>query len=188
MSTKKPKVIEFRRKLEKRTDYKVRLKLLASGRIRLVFRRFNKMIVGQLVEYQEEGDKILAHVNSTELKKLGWNYSCSNMPACYLCGLLLGVKGKKAKVTDAILDIGMHHSLAGSTIFSFVKGVVDAGIEVPVSDEALPPEERIRGKHIKDFAEKKMDIKNQFVGYEKKKADPKKIPEEFEKIKKKIMS
>jgi len=35
-------------------------------------------------------------------------------------------------------------------------GVIDAGLEVPASEETFPPEERINGEHLKI----KNDIKN----------------------------
>jgi large subunit ribosomal protein L18 len=37
-----------------------------------------------------------------------------------------------------------------------LKGVIDAGLEVPASEETFPPEERINGEHLKI----KNDIKN----------------------------
>jgi len=32
-----------------------------------------------------------------------------------------------------------------------VKGVLDAGVEVPVNEEMLPPEERLYGDHISNY-------------------------------------
>ncbi len=178
MANKKHRVIAFRRKREQKTDYRKRLKLLSSGRVRLVFRRHNKTIIGQLIEYSPEGDKVVAHVNSTELRKFGWKYSLNNLPACYLTGLLLAKKAKKVK--DAILDVGMHHTLPKSRIYAFVKGVIDGKIHVPVDESVFPPEERIRGEHIKEYANTNKN-KVQFS-----KTKPLKITEDFEKVKKKI--
>jgi large subunit ribosomal protein L18 len=185
MARKKPKVIPFRRKREQKTHYKKRLKLLTSKRTRLVFRRYNNTFLGQFIAYKPEGDTIVSVVNSSELRKLGWSHSCGNISAAYLTGLLLGKKGLDRKVKDAILDIGMHHSVAGSRIYAFAKGVVDSGVDVPVSEEVFPSEERLSGAHIVAISEKASG--SQFSKLKKDKIDPKKISADFEKVKKKIL-
>lgn len=65
------KVVNFRRKREGRTDYKKRLKMLVSSIPRLVVRRTNKSIIVQVVEYSENGDKVIITANGSELKKHG---------------------------------------------------------------------------------------------------------------------
>jgi large subunit ribosomal protein L18 len=49
---------------------------------------------------------------------------------------------------EAVLDIGMQKSIKGCRLFAALKGVVDAGVEVPHSDDILPSEDRLTGKHI----------------------------------------
>jgi len=68
----KPKVIAFRRKREGKTDYKQRLRLVASDKPRLVIRRSNLHIITQIVEFHPDGDKVLITTTSKELQKFGW--------------------------------------------------------------------------------------------------------------------
>ncbi len=49
-----------------------------------------------------------------------------------------------------MLDIGLREPTKGGVVFAALKGLVDAGLEVPHSDEMLPSEDRITGKHMKD--------------------------------------
>src|SRR3989344_7150894 len=107
-------IVAKKRRREGKTDYKKRLAFVASGRPRLVVRRSLKNINLQLIEYQEEGDKVIASANSSELIKLGWKHSRGNIPAAYLTGFLLGHKAKKVK--EAILDIGLYKSVKGNVI------------------------------------------------------------------------
>jgi large subunit ribosomal protein L18 len=101
-------VVLYRRKREGRTNYKKRLVYLKSNKPRLVVRKTNKQVILQLVNYEPDGDKVLMTVPSSSLKKLGWNYSCGNLPAFYLAGYALGKKAKQLKVNEAIVDFGLH--------------------------------------------------------------------------------
>jgi large subunit ribosomal protein L18 len=181
----KIRTIPFRRKREGKTDYKKRLAALKSGLPRLVVRKSNKHMLAQLIEYSDKGDIVVESVSTKNLKKLGWKYNTGNIPSAYLTGYLLG---KKLEGKKAILDIGLEIPIKGSKVFAVLKGAVDAGLKIGASKEVFPPEERINGKHIADYASKLGDkkLKKIFSGYLKTKTDPKKIEEEFEKIKKKI--
>jgi large subunit ribosomal protein L18 len=41
------------------------------------------------------------------------------------------------------LDIGLHVPSKGTRVFAALKGVVDAGVEVPYSEDIVPDDERI---------------------------------------------
>ena len=45
-----------------------------------------------------------------------------------------------------------RRSSRGSRISAFVKGVIDGGVEVPFSEEAMPSEERLKGENIAKYA------------------------------------
>lgn len=151
----------FRRRREGKTDYRKRLALLKSGKTRVIVRKSNKSIMVQFADYHPEGDKIITSVNAKALKKYGWEYSLSNVPSAYLTGLLAGKKALKKGINEGILDIGLYSPRKGSRIFAALKGVVDAGIDVPYGEEILPSEERIYGKHINEgIAEKMEEVKN----------------------------
>jgi len=170
--------VQFRRKREKKTDYRQRLKLLLSNRPRLVVRKSLKRITAQIVEYTPDGDKVVAGVNSKALIKLGWNQNTGNTPAAYLTGLMLGKKAKKKGVSDAILDLGFKSSTKGSRVYATLKGVIDAGIKIPVKEDILPDDKRISGEHIIKYAAQN---KNNFT-----KARPEQLKQAFEKVKKEI--
>jgi large subunit ribosomal protein L18 len=141
--------MQYRRKREGRTDYKKRLVLLKSGLLRLIIRSSNKSIQAQLAQYQPDGDKIIATVHATELKKLGWSTATGNIPAAYLAGMLLASKAKKQKVDgDVIIDIGLQKHHKGGRLYAVAKGAIDGGLKVRVGEDILPDDERISGSHI----------------------------------------
>ena len=72
-----------------------------------------------------------------------------NLPAAYLTGLLFGKRMLALGAEGGIADIGLHASTKGNRIYAAIKGVVDAGVDVPHSPEIFSEEERIRGEHIK---------------------------------------
>ncbi|MBI2109797.1 50S ribosomal protein L18 [Candidatus Woesearchaeota archaeon] len=152
--------IPFRRKREGKTDYKRRLQLLKSGKPRFVVRRSLKNMIAQFAQYSENGDLILAAAHTNELKKYGWEKAKRNTTAAYLVGLLAGIKAKKKNLKEAVLDLGLYRSVRGGIFYAILKGVLDAGIEIPYSKEALPSEERIKGLHLKNvnFEEVKKKI------------------------------
>ncbi len=60
------------------------------------------------------------------------------------------------------MDIGLQTPQKGAKIFASLKGIVDAGVEIPHSEDILPSEERIRGEHINE------SMKNQFEAVKSK--------------------
>jgi large subunit ribosomal protein L18 len=175
----------FRRKKEGRTDYKRRLVLLKSKLPRLVVRRSNKHMMVQLIEYDGKGDRTLFTVKSSDLKKYGWEMNTGNMPSAYLTGLLLGVRAKGKK---AILDLGLQAPIKGARLYAALKGAIDGGLDVTSSEENLPSDERITGKHISQYAvQLGQDYEKRFSGYAKKAKDARKFEEEFEKTKQSIL-
>ncbi|RJS91127.1 50S ribosomal protein L18 [Candidatus Bathyarchaeota archaeon] len=145
--------VPYRRRREGKTNYRRRKKLILSGLPRLVARKTNKHIIAQIIEARVEGDRVIASAHSSELrKKYGWLGSLKNLPAAYLTGLLCGFKALNKGVKKAILDIGLHSPSKGARVFAVLKGCVDAGVEIPHSEEILPDENRIKGQHISDYA------------------------------------
>jgi large subunit ribosomal protein L18 len=151
----------FRRRREGRTNYRKRLKLLLSKKPRLVIRKSLRYINAQIVVFNGS-DKTITAVNSKILRKYGWKYSCKNLPACYLTGILIAKKALEKGIKEAVLDMGLYPSTKGSKIYAVVKGALDAGLKVPCSEEILPSEERIRGEHIKNYLEKFKNISKDF--------------------------
>lgn len=153
------KVIQYRRKLDGRTNYKKRLKLLISGTPRLVVRKSNKNILVQTVVYHEDGDKIITTTSSAELKKLGWKHATGNVPAAYLTGLLAAKKTVAKNVKNAIADFGLQGAVKGSRLYAVLKGANDGGLVVPCSEEVYPSEDRLSGKHIAEYGKTSKQFK-----------------------------
>jgi large subunit ribosomal protein L18 len=144
--------VPFRRRREGRTNYHVRYKLILSKKPRVVVRKSNANTVLQLVLAEQKGDKTLLTVNSKELREFGFAANTGNLPAAYLTGLLFGKKMLAMGQAEGIADIGLHASTRGSRIYAAIKGVVDAGVNVPHSSEIFPDDDRIRGEHIKNYS------------------------------------
>jgi len=158
--------VKPRRRREGKTDYRKRLSLLRSGKIRMVVRKSLKNTQIQFVEYKEEGDNVLVSANSKELiDKFKWKFSTSTTPAAYLTGLLAGSKAKEKGINECVLDIGRYPASTGCKVFAALKGIIDAGIVCPYSKEKLPSEDRIMGKHLdKEIALSVNDIKSKIIG------------------------
>jgi len=146
MATGPRYTVRFRRRRDGATNYKKRLALLKSRKPRLVIRKTNKYIICQVLQYDPKGDKVVASANSKELVKLGWKGATANLPASYLTGLLIA---KKAKVKEAVADLGLYDSTKGSKIYAALKGAIDGGLNVSAGEENFPSEDRIAGKHLK---------------------------------------
>ena len=183
-----------KRRREGKTNYYKRYRMIKSGkRIRAVIRKTNKYTIVQIIEFAPQGDITHVGVNSKILFKLGWKGDPNNTPAAYLTGLIAGLKAKKLGITYAVPDIGLHRPVKGSRIFAAIKGLRDAGIEVPASEEVLPSEERIQGEHIAKYAsmlyEKDPALFNlRFSNVLARGLDPRDLPKHFEEVKRKIIA
>jgi len=154
-----------KRRRRSKTNYKKRLRLLKSGRPRLVVRKTNTKIIAQIVDYKPDGDKVITTTYSSDLSKLGWKGSYKNTPAAYLTGLLVAKKAKELKVGKVILDIGLHTPVKGSLVLSVAKGAIDGGINLPASEKVFPDQKRINGEHLKSEVQKQFkQIHTKLVG------------------------
>lgn len=185
MTEKTTFTVRYRRRRAGRTDYKKRLKLLLSQKPRIIIRKQSKQIMLQLAEFDPKGDRIIATVTSTKLKKYGWKYSHKNIPAAYLTGMLLAKAVKKAKKTEAVADIGLHPNIKGSKIYAAIKGAKDAGLNISCSEDIMPSEDRIKGQHILANAK---NIESKGIKQQFSKTKVNNLTEDFEAIKKKIQS
>ncbi|PIN90171.1 50S ribosomal protein L18 [Candidatus Pacearchaeota archaeon CG10_big_fil_rev_8_21_14_0_10_32_14] len=162
-----------RRRIENKTNYDKRLNMLKSGSLRIVFRKSNRYIQAQLVESIESQDKILINLKSSELMKYGWpeeaRNSLKSLPASYLIGYLIGNKiDDKSKKKGLIVDLGMYRTVHKSKIYAFIKGLVDAGVEVTSKEDIFPEEDRIKGNHLKNkIVMKKFDEVKKKIGGKK---------------------
>ena len=184
--------VHLRRRREGKTDYQARKALVTSRKPRLVTRASIKNVEVQIIIAKPHGDEVLASANSRELiKSYGWRAPTGNIPASYLTGLLCGVKAKAAGINQAILDIGLVSPTKGSKIFAVLSGVVDAGVEVPHSEEKIV-KERMKGEHIAKYAKNlgagSDEYNAKFSQYTAQGVAPEKIVEHFTKVKADIIA
>ena len=182
--------VQLRRRREKKTDYQARKGFVVSGRPRLVARSSLKNTIAQIIVAKSHGDEVLASAHSRELiRKYGWKAATGNVPAAYLTGLLCGLKAKKNGVEEAILDLGLVSPIKGSKVFSTMSGVVDAGVEIPHSEEKIIAE-RASGEHIADYAAElgaPEEFAPKFSQYLANKLNPSDLYDHFEQVKAAIM-
>jgi len=148
------KKLVFKRKREGRTNYRKRLSLLVSRKPRAVIRKTLRSIIVQIVEYDPDGDKVIAAAQSRDLKKFGFPTVQSNINSAYLVGLLCGKLSLEKGIKEVVVDLGLQRSHPGGKLFSAVKGLKDAGMDVPAGDEALPSDERLSSKEVADVKQK----------------------------------
>lgn len=156
--------VQMRRRREGKTDYRKRLALLKSGKPRAVVRKTLTKTMVQIIEYGSEGDRVIASVISPQLASHGWKHSFCNTPASYLTGLLAGKKALGKGIKEAVLDIGLSVAVKGSKDFAVLKGLLDAGMNIPHGEKILPKQEGFSGAFIHEG-----------------------LPEDFEKVKESIL-
>jgi large subunit ribosomal protein L18 len=178
--------LPLRRRGEGKTNYKKRLKLIKSKKIRVVIRASLNHIEVQFIKSKFGGDEIITSANSKELNQnFNWKANTGNIPASYLTGYLAGLRAKKAGIKEAILDLGIFYHK--NRVLAASKGIIDTGMNVPYSDKFFPEslENRYNGSHIEDYAKflkKEQPEKYQevFSGYiKKKKINPENFTEIF---------
>ncbi len=100
----------------------------------------------QIHQPEISGDKVVAYAHSRFLLDKGWKGSRKSVSAAYLTGYLAGKKAIGKGVKDAILYSGTDRYT--QRMASALKGVIDAGLQVPADAETFPAEERINGQHL----------------------------------------
>ena len=70
--------------------------------------------------------------------------------ASYLTGLIAGKNALKNDIEEAVYDIGLMEPVKGSRVFAVLKGLIDAGLEIPRGEEKFPTYDRISGKEKGD--------------------------------------
>jgi large subunit ribosomal protein L18 len=143
----------MRRRREARTNYHQRLRLLKSGKPRLVARKSNNQTRAQLIVTGPQGDETVASAASKDLGEFGWEAPTGNLPAAYLTGFLAGKRAIDAGLEEAVLDIGLNTATPGNKVFAVQEGAIDAGLEIPHSEDVFADWQRTRGSHIAEYAE-----------------------------------
>src|SRR3989338_3201302 len=108
--------VKFRRRREQKTNYPKRLAFLQSEKPRMVFRKSNKYVTLQLVEYQQGQDQTQISLSSKQLQNMGW-IGNTNLATCYLLGYWFGKQAQQKGYPEAILDIGQNTPHHGGKAF-----------------------------------------------------------------------
>ncbi len=141
------KTIKRRRK-ENKTDYLKKLKMLKSGKPRLVVRKTNRYVILQYVESNEAQDRVVLGLTSKILLKHGWveskKGSLKSLAAAYLAGFAMGKKIVKKKLETPIIDLGMVRNVHKSRIYGVVKGLVEAGVKIKHNAKVFPEDEKLK--------------------------------------------
>jgi large subunit ribosomal protein L18 len=171
-----------------KTNYSKRAALILGRSPFVTIKVSDQNIAGQLLKATPTGDVVVASSHSRELQKQGWKGTFNNLPACYLTGLLLGKKALEKGVKTAVLYVGKDKFT--SRVAAALKGIIDSGIQVPVSEESLPSTDRISGQHIADYAsslkENEQDYNSRFSAILKAGLKPEDYPSHFEELRFKI--
>ena len=108
---------KYRRRREGKTNYHKRLKLVQSGKTRLIVRRSNTGMIVQFADYIANGDVIRAGATSKDIRAAGCTaVSAKSLPGSYLTGYIAGLRAKKAGITYAIVDLGMQTSTSETSM------------------------------------------------------------------------
>ena len=149
MSTGPRYRVPFRRRREGKTDYRVRLRLLKSGTPRAVVRLSDRRVRVAIVRFEPTGDRVVAAADSSELPTIDFPAkSLSSTPAMYLTAYLAGLRAKSGGTTNVILDTGLRHPSAGGRLSAALKGLLDAGLDVPHGEGGFPSADRLNGTHL----------------------------------------
>ncbi len=141
--------VPFRRRREGKTDYRQRLGLLRGESPRAVIRFTNRRVLVAITGFDPTGDRVLAAADSAELTHVGFpERGLSSTPAAYLTGYLAGLRAKSAGQTEAILDAGLRRPSGGGRLLSALKGLLDAGVEIPHGEGGFPSSDRLNGTHL----------------------------------------
>jgi large subunit ribosomal protein L5e len=164
----------FRRRREGKTDYYARKRLITQDRhkyntpkYRLVARVTCSRVICQVIYATIQGDRVLCHADSRELKRFGLEAGLTNYAACYSTGLLVArrllnktgldkvysgakkvdgedydvtkdYKAEQRKPFKAVFDVGLIRTTTGNRVFGCLKGACDGGLLVPHSTKRFP--------------------------------------------------
>jgi large subunit ribosomal protein L18 len=136
----------LRRLREEKTNYRKRGTMLMGKSDFITVNITNENTQVQILTPGMTGDTVIASAHSRYLLEKGWKGSRKSVPAAYLTGYLAGKKaiGKGAK--GAIMYTGTRRFT--QRMAAALKGIIDAGLEVPADPESFPADERINGEHL----------------------------------------
>ena len=152
----------LRRLREEKTNYRKRGTMLMGKREFITVNISNENTQVQILKPEITVDKVVASAHSRYLLDKGWKGSRKSVPAAYLTEYIAGKKALVKGSKGAILYTGTRKYT--QRMAAALKGVIDAGLEVPASSETFPSNERINGEHLtvkNDISKVKSAIDNE---------------------------
>jgi len=137
----------LRRLRDKKTNYSRRGKMLMGHNDFVTVQISNENTQVQIHKPELTGDKVISSAHSRFLIEKGWKGSRKNIPAAYLTGYFAGKKALEKGATSAILYSGTRKYT--SRMAAALKGITDAGVEIPADEKTFPTNDRINGEHLK---------------------------------------
>jgi large subunit ribosomal protein L18 len=181
--------LTLKRNRQRKTNYRKRAALLLSRSYFIVVKISDQNVSSQVLKPTINGDIVICSAHSRELRKYGWKGSMNSLPACYLTGLILGKRSISNATDKAILYTGTDSFT--SRVAACLKGIAEAGVNVPISEENLPIGDRINGKHIAEYAKflkaDERKYNSRFSMLIKEGLKPEDYPSHFEATKHKIL-
>ncbi len=144
----------LRRIRNEKTNYSKRKRMLMGHRDFITVQISNENTQVQIHQPKLTGDIVISSAHSRFLTQKGWKGSRKNIPAAYLTGYSAGKKALGKGTSSAIMYSGTRKYT--QRMAAALKGIIDAGVDVPANEETFPPEARLNGEHLKV----KNDIKN----------------------------
>jgi large subunit ribosomal protein L18 len=171
-----------------KTNYRRRAALLIGRHSFVTVKVSDQNVAAQVLKPTPTGDIVIASAHSREIANQGWKGALNNLPACYLTGMLMAKKAMEKGVKNAVLYIGKDHFT--SRVAACMKGILDGGISMPVSEDSLPEQERISGQHIANYAgtlkQNQQEYNSRFSAILKNGLVPEDYPSHFQEMKSKI--
>ena len=144
----------LRRIRDEKTNYNRRKRMLVGHRDFVTVQISNENTHVQIHKPELTGDKVISSAHSRFLIEKGWKGSRKSIPASYLTGYFAGKKALEKGTSSAILYSGKRQYT--QRMAAAIKGVSDAGLNIPADEKTFPTDDRINGEHLKI----KNDIKN----------------------------
>ena len=136
----------LRRLREEKTNYRKRRAMLMGKSPFVTVHISNENAQVQVLSPGMAGDRVLASAHSRFLLSKGWKGSRKSIPAAYVTGYLAGKRAAAGGTARAILYSGTRRYT--QRMAAALKGIVDAGLDVPASAESFPPQDRLEGAHL----------------------------------------
>ena len=180
--------MKFKRRRLGLTNYKKRLALVKGNMDRVVVRKTNRRIIGQMVSYEEKGDKIIGCADSNELVK-ALRMAEQDQQAHCVPNWAAPCQEGEGQEARSVLDIGIARPGEELDTFRIREGMhrrrPEAQGQLEIDMKMLDAAKI--AKYAETLKGDKAAFKKQFGGYSEKGVQPETLPKLFNEVKAKIL-